>query len=159
MIDVVVRSMPRGSKRAHFKPADLNRTAVLGDAHFILRDRPHLAPKPSHFVPKNAGRGFHQPRGIDQMARAPRMNMNRRAQFGETPRRSRVIEVDVAEENVAHVVRRKAGCAHRRGNIPESRVRAGVEKDDAVTRLERGHGDDAGPAQVQGVEDVDHLMR
>ena len=92
------------------------------------------------------------------MTRAPRMNVNRRAQFGETPRRSRVIEVDVAEKDVTHIVRRKAGRTHGRGNILESRVRAGVEKDDAVTRLERGHRDDARPAQVQGVENVDHLM-
>ena len=92
------------------------------------------------------------------MTRAPRMNVNRRAQLGKMPRGSRVIEVDVAEEDVAHVVRRKADRAHRRGNIPESRVRAGVEKDDAVDRLERGHSDDTRPAKVQGVEDVDHLL-
>ena len=66
------------------------------------------------------------------------MDMNRRAQLGETPRRARMIEVDMAEKNVTHFVRREIRRPHRGREIFEGRVRAGIEEGDAVVRLERG---------------------
>ena len=90
------------------------------------------------------------------MARAARMDMNRCAPLGETPRRSRVIEMNVTEKNVANIVGGETRAAHRYGNVFESRRRSRVEKGDAVAGLERGCRNDSGTAKMFGVEDMDH---
>jgi len=92
------------------------------------------------------------------MARAARMNVDRRALLGKTPGRSGMIEVDVAEKNVANVVRGETRGAHCRGNIVESRRCARVEKRDAVVSLERGRRDNSRAVEVFGVENVNHEM-
>ena len=92
------------------------------------------------------------------MARAARMHVNRRARLGETPRGARVIEMDVAQKDVANVVRREAHGVHRRRDVGKSCVRSGIEERDAVVRLERGRGDDPGPTEMPGVENMDHRV-
>ena len=156
MINIVVRSVPGSRERAHFKLTDADHDLVIRDLHLLLGDSAHLSPEPLHFIAENARRRFHQTRWINEVTSAARMDMNRRAQLGETPRRARVIEMDMAEKNVAHIVRREIRRAHRGREILEGRVRPGIEEGDAVVRLERGDGDDAGPAEMLRVENVDH---
>src|ERR1051326_8599864 len=90
------------------------------------------------------------------MRRATRMDIDRRAQFGEAPRSAGVIEMNVAEKNAADVARFRAEFGERVRNVVEGRLRTGIEKHKSFVRLERRRGNDAGRAQMLGVENVDH---
>ena len=61
------------------------------------------------------------------MTRAPRMNVNGRAQLGETPGRPGMIEMNVTEKNMPNVVRRETRGAHRDRDIFEGCRRPGIE--------------------------------
>src|SRR4051794_2675733 len=84
------------------------------------------------------------------------MDVNGRVQFRETPGSARVIEMDVAEEHVADVARIETMLGGFARDIVEGRFRAGIEKDRAIVCLEQSRRDDAGPAEMLGIENVDH---
>ena len=90
------------------------------------------------------------------MRRANGMDVDSRSRFGETPRRARVIEMNVAEENVANVRSREPSLRKIDHDVVESGFGAGVEKRDAVIGLECSRGDDPGMAELSGIEDVEH---
>ena len=89
------------------------------------------------------------------MFHAPWVDVDRRSRFRETPGGAGMIEMNMAKENLPNVVRRKTRRTHRRRDLLEGRVRPGIEKRDAVVRLERGDSDDPGAVEVKGIEDVD----
>ena len=65
-----------------------------------------------------------------------------------------MIEMNVAEENVADIVRFEAGFAKIVNHVVERRFRSGIEKRDSVIRLERGRGNDTGVAKLSRIENV-----
>ena len=95
------------------------------------------------------------------MRRAARMDVNgwalsASAARTEAPRGAGVIEMNVAEKNMAHVVGLEAGLAKPGHHIVEGGFRTGIEKDEAVIGFKRRSGDDAGAAELVSVDDVDH---
>ena len=90
------------------------------------------------------------------MAHASWVDVDRCSQLGEAPGRPCMIEMNVAEKDMPHVVRRKAGGRHRGRDVFESRLRAGIEKRDAVVSLERSRSDDSGAAKMFCIQDVNH---
>ncbi len=111
-----------------------------------------------HVCAKDSSRGFHQSRGINQVIRPQRMNVNGRAGRGEVPGCAGMVEMNVAEKNVPHVVRRKTRDAHFEGDGLEGGIGAGIEKHDPVVRLQCDRGDYSRAAEVTGVENVDHSL-
>jgi hypothetical protein len=91
--------------------------------------------------------------------RAERMNVNGRADLGEVPGRPGMIEMNVAEKDVSHVVRRKTRGAHFEREGLEGGIGAGIEKHDPVVCLKCDRGDYSGVAEVTGIENVDHSLR
>src|SRR6478752_1044854 len=87
------------------------------------------------------------------------MNVDRGAQLRETPGGAPMIEMDVAEKNVPDIARAGTETAQFRGDVLESRFRSGIEKDRAFVGLEQSRGDDAGPVEMLGIENVDHVER
>ena len=54
------------------------------------------------------------------MRRASRMNVNLRTEFSEAPRCAGVIEMNVAQENMANVLRLEAGFPKIANHVVES---------------------------------------
>ena|SRR5947207_2559646 len=90
------------------------------------------------------------------MRRANRMDVDRRSRFGETPRRAGMIKMNVAEENMTNIPSREPSFHKIDNYVVESGFRSGIEKCDALVGLERSRGDDSGPAELSGVENVEH---
>ncbi len=88
------------------------------------------------------------------MRRAARVHINHRAELSETPRGARVIEMNVAEKNVADVGRVETDLRKIDNDIVESRFGAGVEKREACVRFERGRSDDSAMTELARVENV-----
>ena len=84
------------------------------------------------------------------------MDVDRRAEFGETPRRAGVIEMDVAEKNVPDIAGSESKFAEFALDILEGRFRSGIEKHRAFIALEQSRRDDAGPAKMLRIENVNH---
>src|SRR5262245_38360853 len=120
------------------------------------RDRAHFAPEPLHLVTENPSRRICQTRRIEQMFAAARMDVNGRACLRKPPSRARMIEVDGTKEDKPYLVRRKPGGAQLIGNVLKSRISAGIKKGQPIVSLKRDHRDDAGSAEVERVEDVNH---
>ena len=74
----------------------------------------------------------------------------------KTPRGAGVIEVNVAQKNMAHVFGPEANLAKPGHHIVEGGFRTGIEKGEAVIGFKRSSGDDAGAAELVSVDDVDH---
>jgi hypothetical protein len=153
---MVMARVPWRCDRANLKGSDADNVVVLQDADAVRRDPGEFSPQPFHVVAIKAGGRRDQFRGIDEMRRAARMDIDGRAEFGETPRRAGMIEMDVAEEDVPDIARIEIEFAKFVLHIPESRLRSGIEKREAILCFKRGGGDDAASAKMLGVEDVDH---
>ena len=92
------------------------------------------------------------------MGRAARMHVNCRTELRETPRRARVIEMNVAEKNMAHVFRLRANPRQFRGDVFESGFGARIEKRHALVALERSGRDDPRPPELSGIENVNRRV-
>ncbi len=90
------------------------------------------------------------------MWRAARVHVYGRALFRQSPGRAGVIEVDVTEEEMPHVIRREADRFHPCDNVLEGGFRAAIEEGEAVVRFEHRGGDDLGALELKGVDDMDH---
>jgi hypothetical protein len=64
-----------------------------------------------HVVTEDAGRGRDQLGGIDEMLSATGMDVNRGTKLSESPGRAGVIEMNVTEEDVLNVVRRRTNLS------------------------------------------------
>ena len=89
------------------------------------------------------------------MRRTARMDVNRRAKFREAPGRAGMIEMDVAEKHVPDIFGGEAGLLKLLGQADEGRLRTGVEEHESVVRFEGGGGDDAWPAELPRIENMD----
>jgi hypothetical protein len=107
-----------------------------------------------HIVAEDAARGCDQFGGIDEMLSATWMNVNRGPKLGESPGRAGVVKMNMTEEDVPNVVSGSTNLPKRGDDIVKGRLRTGIEKDKAVVRFQRRRGDDARPAELNGVEDV-----
>jgi hypothetical protein len=152
----MMAGMPRGSERANFKWRDADKVLVLQDSNAFRRYRNDFAPKSFHFVAvETRGRNYEFP-GIDKMRRAARVDVNRRAKLRETPGGAGVIEMDMAEENMPDIPDAEASLRQLRDHGLEGRLRTGIEENQAVIGLKDSRGDDAAPAEMLRIEDVNH---
>jgi hypothetical protein len=150
--------MARGRDRANFKWRDADNITVLQNSNAFLRHRGNSSPQSFHLIAIETGSGSDQFCGIDEMRRAARMHVNYRAEFRETPRRAGMIEMDVTEKNMPDITDGEAPLRKLRDHGLEGRLRAGIEKDQAIIGLERSRGDDAAPAEVLRIENVNHYQ-
>jgi len=67
--------------------------------------------------------------------------------------------MNMAEKNVAHVLRFRAGVAESSSHVLKSRFRSGIEEGDAVARLEGGRGNDTGMPELFSIQDVNLQSR
>ena len=88
------------------------------------------------------------------MLRSTGMHVNCRAQFGEPPRRPRVIKVNVAQKNVANVLHIKSSFPKCDHYIVERRFRTGIEKCDSFAGFKSGCGDDANVTELARIQNV-----
>ena len=77
-----------------------------------------------------------------------------RAEPGETPRGSGVIEMDVAEKNVPNVLSGESRLLQLFGQVLEGRLRSGVEERQTILSFKRSRGDNPGPVELSGIENV-----
>ena len=156
LINVVMGCVTRGGDRADFELADPDRRRIVRWPHLLFCDRTHLTPKATHFRTENSSGGFHQARWIHEVIGADRMNVNRRPGLGQVPGRAGMIEMNVAQKNVPHVLRRKTRDPHFEGESLEGGIGSGIEEYDSLLRLERDRGNDSGTAEMPGIENVNH---
>ena len=128
----------------------------MDNSDALFGDRSEPPPQPFHFVAIDARRRFDESCRIDQVWCSSGMDINRRAEFRETPGGTGVIEMDVAKENVPHIFGGKSTLLEFFGYVLEGRFRTSVEQDDSIIRLKRGGGDDASQAELPGVENMNH---
>ena len=93
---------------------------------------------------------------IDEVRRAARMDVNGRAEFREAPCGAGMIEMDVTEKHVPDVSGRETSSAESFSHVRERRLRPGVEEDESIVSLDRRRRDNARPAELPCVENVDH---
>ena len=93
------------------------------------------------------------------MRRASRMNIDTGISFREAPGGARVIEMNVAQENMANVLHGKTGLAKIDNYIFESRFCAGIEQCDALLRLDSSSCDNAWPSEVPRIKNVNGQAR
>src|SRR4051812_41214889 len=89
------------------------------------------------------------------MRRTARMHVNPRASLSESPRRAGMIKMNVAQENVTHVLRVESNLAKIDNYVVEGRFRPGIEECDPIVGFERGRGDDSGKAKLLRIQNVD----
>lgn len=89
------------------------------------------------------------------MRRAARMNINPGAEFREAPGGAGVIEMDMAEKDMPDIFSGKTSSLNLLDHVGKGRFRSRVEQDEPVLRFHRGDGDDAGPAELPCIENMD----
>ena len=101
-------------------PRHLEPFTALQHPQPVARHRQELAPQPIHVLPVEARRARKQLGGIGQMRSAALVNedLDVRMRLDERPDRARVIEMDVREQDLPHVVQPHA----RRGQVAASRL-------------------------------------
>ena len=83
------------------------------------------------------------------------MDVNGRAEFRETPGGPCVIEMNVTKKDVSNVLGGETHFVELLGHIGESRFRSGVEEHKTLTSLEGGRRNDAPPAELSCIENMD----
>src|SRR4051812_39674193 len=113
----MMTGMARRLDRAHFQGTNADNIVIVQHAKTLLWHWCEPPPKFFHLVAEDARSGFDETRGIEEVRCATRMHVNRgpspsrAGRFGETPGRSGMVEMNVAEERVAHVRCRKPNLA------------------------------------------------
>ena len=82
------------------------------------------------------------------------MDINRRSGFSETVSRSRMIEMNMTEKNVAHIDWLDSVLVEPGDHIAKRRFRSGIEEDDALVSLQCRSRDNSRVAQLQSIDDV-----
>jgi hypothetical protein len=67
--------------------------------------------------------------------------------------------MNMTEEDMPDVVSRSANLPKRSYDIIKGWLRPGIKQHDAVVCFQRGRGNDARPAELNGVEDVNFQRR
>ncbi len=152
MVNVMMAGVTGGSDGANFKRRHTDDFIVFQNSDALRRHRCDSAPKPLHVVAEGAGGGLDQFRWVDKVRRTAWVYVNGCSQLGKAPRSAGVIEMNVTEENVAHILRSEPYIAKIDNDIVERRFRAGIEKRNVFIRLQRSCGDNAGSAKLARVE-------
>jgi hypothetical protein len=84
------------------------------------------------------------------------MDVNRRAEFREAPRSTSVIKMNMTEKYLPDVLGGKARLPELLGYVVEGRLRSGVEEQEPIVRLDRCRGDNASPAELSRIENMNH---
>ena len=84
------------------------------------------------------------------------MDVNGRAEFRETPRGAGVIEMNVTEKHVPDVFGGETRLLELFGYVREGRLRSRVEEHESIVSLDRCRRDDASPAELPRIENMDH---
>src|SRR5437588_2096048 len=156
VINVMMAGVTRCCDRANFEWGDADKFVVLQNADAFWSDPGKFSPQLFHLVAVKTSRRGNQLSRIDEMGRAARMHVDRRAQFREPPGRAGVIEMDMTEKDAPNVARIEPKFAELVRDIVEGRFRPGIEKRQPIVRFERGRCDDAGPAEMLRIENVNH---
>ncbi len=90
------------------------------------------------------------------MRRAARMNVDDRAEFCEAPGRAGVIEMDMAEKNMADLFRLSADASELGHDVFESRFGSGIEERDAFLGFERRRSNHTRSSELSRIENVNH---
>src|SRR5207248_6527487 len=158
-VDVVVTSVAGCFDGLDLERRNTNAMAIVQEAKISFGNRRDPTPKSLHVVAeKPLGRSDELGR-INQVRCAPRMDVDNRAKLRETPCGTGMVEMNVAEKNVANVCGRKADPTQLGCNGIKGRLRAGVEQRQPVLGFERSGGHDAAGTELVGVEDVNHRRR
>ena len=89
------------------------------------------------------------------MRRTARMDVNRRAEFRKAPGGAGVVEMNVAQKHVPDIFGSEACPLELPGQVYESRLWTGVEEHKPIVRLDRCCGDNAAPAELPRIENMD----
>jgi hypothetical protein len=93
------------------------------------------------------------------MLSAAGMDVNRSSKLGESPRCAGMIEMNVTEKEMPDIVSRSTNLPKRSYDIIKGRLRPGIKQDDAVICFQRGRCNNARPAELNGIEDVNFQRR
>src|SRR5205085_11313617 len=156
VINVMMAGVARRRDGANLKWSNPDDDVVFQNANAFRSDPGKFPPQLFHLVAVKTSRRGNQLSRIDEMGRAARMHVDRRAQLREPPGRAGVIEMDVAEKDAPNVARIEPKFAEFVRDVIEGRFRPGVEKRQPIVRFERGRCDDAGPAEMLRIENVNH---
>jgi hypothetical protein len=87
------------------------------------------------------------------------MDVNGRAEFRETPRGPSVIEMDVTEKHVPDVFGGETRFVEFLSHVREGRLWSSVEEHEASASFDRCRRNDASPAKLLCVENMDAHCR
>lgn len=65
-----------------------------------------------------------------------------------------MVEMNVAQENVANIVNIESRVPKLADNVLERRLRPGIEQRDSIVRFKRRRGDDFGVSELPRIQDV-----
>ena len=82
------------------------------------------------------------------------MNINRCTPFRETVCRAGMIEVNVTQKYVLHVGLIDPKVMQSSQHVIECGFRSGIEQNYAIFRFQSDRGNDAGAAELAGIDDV-----
>ncbi len=127
-----------------FVSNDLEPIALVENMHPPGRYRTNLAPQELHVVEIQPRRAREQTARIRHVRRALRVHeyARVRATIHQDAGRPRVIEMDVRQENRAHVTKRHALCRQLPLQRLERRRRSWVDERDAVAAVQDAGGND-----------------
>ena len=153
---VLVRDLVRGvARRRETREAD---DVVADDANVRLRHGLELAPELVEGFTVQPPRARLEPGRVDEVRRADLGDVDGQCRMlpDERAGGSRVVEVDVREEQVLHVAELDAARRERVAQRGKAARRAAVEERETVLRLDEVGGD---AARVTAVEEVEGLVR
>src|ERR1044071_3688240 len=119
LINIVMTRVSWSRNRPHFELSHTNEVPIVHDSKTLFADRRESPPQPSHFVTVYAGGGVDQFFRINKMRRTTGMNVDRRTKFGEAPRSSGMVKVDVAKKYMPHVFGSETSFPELFGDIRE----------------------------------------
>src|SRR5438132_2585177 len=152
VINVMMACVTGRGDGPNFKRRHTHDFIVFQNSDALRRYRYDATPERLHVLAENARGGLDQFRWIDKVRRTAWVHVNGCSQFSKAPRRTRVIEMNVTEENVAHIFRCESHLAKIDNDIIERRFRTGIEKRNAFVRFQRSCGNDAGTAKLASVQ-------
>jgi hypothetical protein len=158
-VNMMMTGMPRRGDGADFKRGHRHNCFVFQNCDAVFRDWRDSAPQSLHFVTVDPGSGCDQLRGINQMLSAAGMDVNRRSKLGQSPGCAGMIEMNVTEKDMPDVVSRSTNLPKRSYDIIKARLGPGIKQDDAIVCFQRGCGNDARPAELKGIENVNFQRR
>src|ERR1700739_46465 len=120
VINVVMTGVTRRRNGPNFKRRHTNDFVVFQNLDPLHWHRRNFSPESFHVAAEDSRRRLYQLCRIDQMRCATGMYINSR-RFREPPRRARVVEMNVAQKNMANVFGIETGFAKIANDVIERR--------------------------------------